>query len=112
MILHSPMYPCQLRTCFGVSSRLQHWPLVAVLFMLVSAAQVSQVARAQAVEQAPNHSPEKGEATVRDLQVRASEPLANGPAVSSLSDVMPSDWAFQALRNLVETYGCIQGYPD
>ena len=38
--------------------------------------------------------------------------LAQITSVSQLSDVMPSDWAFQALRNLVETYGCIQGYPD
>jgi len=38
--------------------------------------------------------------------------LAQVTSVSQLSDVMPSDWAFQALRNLVETYGCIQGYPD
>jgi hypothetical protein len=38
--------------------------------------------------------------------------LAQITSVSQLSDVQPSDWAFQALRNLVETYGCIQGYPD
>nr|WP_052051036.1 carbohydrate porin [Leptolyngbya sp. KIOST-1] len=29
-----------------------------------------------------------------------------------LTDVLPSDWAFQALQSLVENYGCIQGYPD
>jgi hypothetical protein len=33
-------------------------------------------------------------------------------AVSQLSDVRPTDWAFQALQSLVERYGCIAGYAD
>lgn len=33
-------------------------------------------------------------------------------AVSQLSDVRPTDWAFTALQSLVERYGCIAGYPD
>jgi hypothetical protein len=32
--------------------------------------------------------------------------------ISQLRDVSPGDWAFEALRNLVERYGCIAGYPD
>ncbi|MEM6840346.1 MAG: iron uptake porin [Cyanobacteria bacterium P01_C01_bin.120] len=30
-------------------------------------------------------------------------------SVSELSDVQPTDWAFQALRSLIERYGCISG---
>jgi hypothetical protein len=39
---------------------------------------------------------------------------ATGPvtSISELSDVKPTDWAFQALQSLVERYGCIAGYPD
>ena len=33
-------------------------------------------------------------------------------SVSQLSDVSPTDWAFQALQSLVERYGCIAGYPS
>lgn len=33
-------------------------------------------------------------------------------SVSQLRDVSPTDWAFEALRSLVERYGCILGYPD
>lgn len=33
-------------------------------------------------------------------------------SVSQLSDVKPTDWAFQALQSLVERYGCIVGYPN
>jgi len=63
--------------------------------------------------EAASSSPQSTEAT----------PSANAPAnrttliaqltsVSQLSDVEPSDWAFQALQTLVERYGCIVGYPD
>ena len=33
-------------------------------------------------------------------------------SVTQLSDVQPTDWAFQALQSLVERYACIAGYPD
>lgn len=33
-------------------------------------------------------------------------------SVSQLTDVQPTDWAFQALQSLVDRYGCIQGYPN
>ncbi|MBF2027468.1 MAG: iron uptake porin [Oscillatoriales cyanobacterium C42_A2020_001] len=33
-------------------------------------------------------------------------------SVSQLTDVRPTDWAYQALQSLVERYGCIVGYPD
>jgi hypothetical protein len=32
--------------------------------------------------------------------------------VSQLRDVAPTDWAYEALRGLVERYGCIAGFPD
>lgn len=32
--------------------------------------------------------------------------------VSQLRDVKPTDWAYEALRSLVERYNCIAGYPD
>lgn len=45
-------------------------------------------------------------------QSAADTTLAQVTSVSDLSDVQPSDWAFQALQNLIETYGCLDGYPD
>jgi hypothetical protein len=41
-----------------------------------------------------------------------ADPMAQVTSVSQLRDVSPGDWAFEALRNLVERYGCIAGYPD
>ena len=33
-------------------------------------------------------------------------------SVTQFSDVYPTDWAYQALSNLVEQYGCVAGYPS
>ena len=33
-------------------------------------------------------------------------------SVNQFSDVKPTDWAYQALSNLVEKYGCVAGYPS
>ena len=41
-----------------------------------------------------------------------SNSISQVTSVSQLSDVQPTDWAFQALQSLVERYGCIAGYPD
>ena len=40
------------------------------------------------------------------------QPMSQVNSVSQLSDVQPTDWAFQALQSLVERYGCIAGYPN
>ena len=34
------------------------------------------------------------------------------PSVSSLRDITPNDWAYEALRSLDERYGCLKGYPN
>ncbi len=41
----------------------------------------------------------------------ASPDVAQVSSVSELTDVDPNSWAFQALKSLVERYGCIEGYP-
>src|SRR4028119_114429 len=57
-------------------------------------------------------------ATLEQLNEYSSEGATSGEtegqvtSVSQLSDVRPTDWAFQALQSLVERYGCIAGYPD
>jgi len=61
------------------------------------------------------------ELSVSDFIEESNRQALNGNSVSSLdqvtsvsqlSDVQPTDWAFQALQSLVERYGCIAGYPD
>ena len=33
-------------------------------------------------------------------------------SINQFSDVQPTDWAYQALNNLVTRYGCVAGYPN
>ena len=52
-------------------------------------------------------------AQAADLNIRRfTTPLkSRSPASAQFSDVYPTDWAYQALSNLVEQYGCVAGYP-
>lgn len=56
------------------------------------------------LEQINQYSDESGEDSANSL-----DQVTN---VTQLRDVSPNDWAFEALRSLVERYGCIAGYPD
>lgn len=40
------------------------------------------------------------------------EELPQLTSVSQLSDIQPTDWAFQALQSLIARYACIAGYPN
>lgn len=75
---------------------------------------ISSSALAQAV---PGENSSNPQNVFRQLNQYSSEGAANTSAgqvtsVSQLSDVQPTDWAFQALQSLVERYGCIAGFPD
>ncbi|MBE9126239.1 iron uptake porin [Coleofasciculus sp. LEGE 07081] len=47
-----------------------------------------------------------------ELSTLESDSMEQVTNVSQLRDVSPGDWAYEALRSLVERYGCIAGYPD
>ena len=53
-------------------------------------------------------------ANATDLNMAAVNQYSSEQATSitQFSDVQPSDWAYQALSNLVERYGCVAGYPN
>ena len=42
----------------------------------------------------------------------AAPAMAQVVSVSQLRDVQPTEWSYQAISNLVTTYGCVAGYPD
>ena len=52
------------------------------------------------------------ELNINGVSDYARLPLIRSPASPSSSDVYPTDWAYQALAGLVETYGCVAGYPN
>ncbi len=47
-----------------------------------------------------------------DIQNNWENDLGQVTNVESLRDVAPTDWAYEALKNLVNRYGCITGFPD
>ncbi len=49
---------------------------------------------------------------IAELSAEESSGMDQVTSVSQLTDIKPTDWAFQALQSLVERYGCIAGYPD
>ncbi|WP_017318084.1 iron uptake porin [Mastigocladopsis repens] len=47
-----------------------------------------------------------------DQDIHLTAPLAKITSVSELAEVQPNDWAFQALKSLVERYDVVAGYSD
>ena len=47
-----------------------------------------------------------------DLDAVQEYSISQNASIRDFSDVYPTDWAYQALAELVETYGCVGGYPD
>lgn len=70
----------------------------------VSSSLSNAVPSVQSLEQ-PSSAGDRKKAT-------KTKSLSQVTSVSQLSDVQPTDWAFQAVQSLVERYGCIEGYPD
>jgi Carbohydrate-selective porin, OprB family/S-layer homology domain len=64
---------------------------------------------ANVMDELNNYTQEMGNV---DAYQELDDSMAQVNSVSQLRDVSPGDWAFEALRNLVERYGCIAGYPD
>jgi len=71
--------------------------------------QISQVA--DELEIAPSQ-PNTSLEPIDQYTEAPNEGMEQVTSVSQLRDVQQTDWAFQALQNLVERYGCIAGYPD
>ena len=56
-----------------------------------------------------------GGASAADLNLAAVNAYSGQEQVTSMSqfsDLRPTDWAYQALSNLVDRYGCVAGYPS
>lgn len=61
------------------------------------------------VSQADNTLP--SEPVIYDDPLNPSS-MAQINSISQLSDVQPTDWAYEALSFLVTQYNCLEGYPD
>ncbi|NJK27305.1 MAG: iron uptake porin [Coleofasciculaceae cyanobacterium SM2_3_26] len=57
-------------------------------------------------------SPAEAQQLSVDELMAESDPMGQVNSVNQLTDISPSDWAFQAVKNMVERYQCLEGYPD
>jgi hypothetical protein len=78
---------------------------------LLGATAFSAFAQTSAVQPAAQDSV-MNQVSAYSAEGQSAASLGQVTSVSQLTDVRPTDWAFQALQSLVERYGCIVGYPD
>lgn len=62
--------------------------------------------------ESPNKKDTESEQIFSFSETFSDQAMGQVTNVSQLRDVQPTDWAYEALRSLVERYGCIVGYPD
>jgi Carbohydrate-selective porin, OprB family/S-layer homology domain len=95
-------------------------PAVVGTALIMSSAAIAAEARSEVAPVAPAAPLVLAQAAPASLdqvnqysrEGRSVNVMGQVTSVSQLSDVKPTDWAFQALQSLVERYGCIAGYPD
>jgi hypothetical protein len=88
--------------------------IIFVTAMALSEAAVSNVNQAQANPTLKVNQNQSNDQTLQQIDSYSKEIGIQSQvnSVSQLQDVAPTDWAYQALRSLVERYGCIVGYPN
>lgn len=83
-------------------------PLLALTLLLSGGVLAEAASVSEQLAELENYG-----AFVEPIDLEA-DPTALGQVnnIFQLRDVEPNDWAFDALRNLVEKYNCLVGYPD
>ena len=87
------------------------WILKASAVVLLASYSASATAAENTDSAAISNVPGAQPSLITDLN-EPNQEASQVTSVSQLSDVQPTDWAFQALQSLVERYGCIAGYPN
>jgi hypothetical protein len=82
-------------------------PAVAITSVLAANAAFAQTAPTTEVNSV-NNSLEQ----INQYQDSSGQPMSQVTNVNQLRDVSPADWAYEALRSLVDRYGCIAGFPN
>lgn len=85
---------------------------------ILAGAGISETEIPQEIAQAQPEAPsaEDDSQLLQQVEQYGTEGLSDSQgqvtSVNELRDVEPTAWAYEALRSLVERYGCIVGYPD
>jgi hypothetical protein len=87
--------------------------LLGIGAAITSTAQAAEPPNSEPIGSLPQSANTLSQVEAYTLSDADADPVQSQvTSVSQLSDVKPTDWAFQALQSLVERYGCIVGYPD
>ena len=76
--------------------------------ILIASAALGVLASTSELKSRASHAADLNINGVSDYAASADQVTS----VTQFSDVYPTDWAYQALSNLVEQYGCVAGYPN
>ena len=93
-------------------SRIFWRALKTVPVVVVSSLVVAKGAVAQSVPTSPTNVDNTLEQINRYQNTSGNGSMSQVTNVNQLRDVSPTDWAYEALRSLVDRYGCIAGYPN
>ncbi|PSF37102.1 S-layer protein [Aphanothece hegewaldii CCALA 016] len=95
---------------------LRNQGLVTVSAMLLGSPALADELHQPSVNQIQNNKTTSLSESLYEAQTFSSmtqnNPMSQITNVNELKDVAPTAWAYEALRSLVERYGCIVGYPD
>ena len=81
----------------------------SIFYADVVSAQEVDLSDADAIAEYAEFGKIKDEPNAQPFPVDSIGQVTN---VNQLRDVSPTDWAYEALRSLVDRYGCIAGYPN
>ncbi|MFN5118132.1 MAG: iron uptake porin [Cyanobacteriota bacterium] len=88
-------------------------PLVAAALVAPAATWAGSTAGRESRNPEGNPEGKASDLNLLDLNRYAGKTgAAQVTSINQFSDVRPTDWAYQALSNLIERYGCVAGYPN
>jgi Carbohydrate-selective porin, OprB family/S-layer homology domain len=95
---------------------LRNQGLVTSAVLFLGSPALADEPKQTSVDQMQNHQTNSLSQSLYEAQtfppMTQSNPMSQITNVNELTDVTPTAWAFEALRSLVERYGCIVGYRD
>ncbi|MCJ8283186.1 MAG: iron uptake porin, partial [Rivularia sp. ALOHA_DT_140] len=97
----------------GRRKKEEGWIWIGSLSLLSYGILIQLCLPSKAVSQPILNTPEGQRLEVANSSLsNPSQKIAQQTSVDELSDVKPTDWAYQALKSLIERYGVITGLPD
>ena len=107
-----------MRSIFGNSPKNAVF-ILAVYLLLISDAEANSIPKNERVNSSSkgnialdvDRRTNSNSSNYLDIS-RSQSKIAQLNSVKQLTDIKPTDWSYQALKGLIERYGCLSGYPN